>query len=74
MKRRDLLKAASATAGALAVSPLVARAQRVSDVGSRKTDVLVIGGGTAGCIAALQAARAGARTTLIEMGSQLGGT
>jgi hypothetical protein len=74
MKRRDLLKAASATAGALAISPVMARAQDVPEAGRRKTDVLVIGGGTAGCIAALQAARAGARTTLIEMGSQLGGT
>jgi glycine/D-amino acid oxidase-like deaminating enzyme len=37
-------------------------------------DVLVVGGGTAGIIAAIQAARAGANTTLIECGSQLGGT
>lgn len=39
-----------------------------------ETDVLVIGGGTAGVIAAIQAARAGAQTMLIENGSQLGGT
>lgn len=39
-----------------------------------QADVLVIGGGTAGTIAAIQAARAGARTVLIEQGSQLGGT
>lgn len=37
-------------------------------------DVLVAGGGTAGVIAALQAARAGAITLLVERGSQLGGT
>ena len=37
-------------------------------------DVLVVGGGTAGTIAAIQAARAGARTVLIERGCQLGGT
>ncbi len=37
-------------------------------------DVLVVGGGTAGVIAALQAARAGAKTALVERGSQLGGT
>jgi len=39
-----------------------------------KADVLVVGGGTAGTIAAIQAARAGARTVLVERGSQLGGT
>lgn len=39
-----------------------------------ETDVLVVGGGTAGVIAAIQAGRAGARTMIIENGSQLGGT
>jgi len=39
-----------------------------------KTDILVVGGGTAGTIAAIQAGRAGSRTVLIESGSQLGGT
>ncbi|MBN2632396.1 MAG: FAD-dependent oxidoreductase [Bacteroidales bacterium] len=38
------------------------------------TDILVVGGGTAGTIAAIQAARAGAKTVLVELGSQLGGT
>ncbi|MCJ7550999.1 MAG: FAD-dependent oxidoreductase, partial [Anaerolineae bacterium] len=37
-------------------------------------DVLVVGGGTAGVIAALQAARAGAETAIVEMAGQLGGT
>jgi hypothetical protein len=41
---------------------------------STETEVLVVGGGTAGTIAAIQAARAGAKTLLIERGSQLGGT
>lgn len=36
-------------------------------------DILVIGGGTAGTIAAIQAGRTGLRTALIESGSQLGG-
>ncbi|MDP6040620.1 MAG: FAD-dependent oxidoreductase [Candidatus Latescibacteria bacterium] len=36
-------------------------------------DILVIGGGTAGTIAAIQAGRTGLRTALIETGSQLGG-
>ncbi len=41
---------------------------------STQADVLVIGGGAAGTIAAIQAARAGASTLLVERGSQLGGT
>lgn len=39
-----------------------------------KTDVLVVGGGTAGAVAAIQSGRAGVETTLVEMSSQLGGT
>lgn len=41
---------------------------------SEETDVLVVGGGTAGVIAAIQAGRVGARTTLVEYAGQLGGT
>ncbi len=40
---------------------------------SNEVDVLVVGGGTAGVIAAIQAGRAGAKTLLLERGSQLGG-
>ena len=74
MRRRDLLKAASAAAGALAIHPLVARADSVPSDAPQEADVAVVGGGTAGTIAAIQAARAGAKTVLIERGSQLGGT
>ncbi|MBN2325527.1 MAG: FAD-dependent oxidoreductase [Candidatus Omnitrophica bacterium] len=38
------------------------------------TDVLIIGGGTAGAIASIQSARAGIKTVLIERTGQLGGT
>ncbi len=37
-------------------------------------DVIVVGGGTAGVIAAVQAGRAGARTLLVEKAGMLGGT
>lgn len=39
-----------------------------------ETDILVVGGGTAGVIAAIQAGRAGKKTILVENGSMLGGT
>lgn len=39
-----------------------------------ETDVLVVGGGTAGFAAALGASRTGARTIVVEAGSCLGGT
>ncbi|MCM8525409.1 MAG: FAD-dependent oxidoreductase [Lentisphaeraceae bacterium] len=38
-----------------------------------KVDVLVVGGGTAGTIAAIQAGRSGAKTLILERHSQLGG-
>ncbi|MFC1597386.1 FAD-dependent oxidoreductase [Planctomycetota bacterium] len=41
---------------------------------TKEAEVLVVGGGTAGVIAALQTARAGCRTILVENGSMLGGT
>ena len=41
---------------------------------SDSVDVLVVGGGTAGTIAAIQAGRAGASVLLLERNSQLGGT
>ncbi len=37
-------------------------------------DVMIAGGGTAGHVAAIQAARAGVKTSVIEAGSMLGGS
>ena len=45
----------------------------MQDAPLNTVDVLVVGAGTAGTIAAIQAARAGASTLLVERGSQLGG-
>ena len=41
---------------------------------SEECDVVVIGGGVAGVAAAVQSARAGVRTVLVEQGFQVGGT
>lgn len=40
----------------------------------KRYDVVVVGGGTAGVIAAIQAGRAGAKTLLVEKNGMLGGT
>lgn len=78
MKRRSVI----ATLGALSIGAK-ASALEPGDVlkepykvtkKALKADIVVVGGGTAGVVAALQAARAGRQTILIENGSQLGGT
>ena len=39
-----------------------------------ETDVLVVGGGTAGFVAAVAAAKTGAKTMIVEQAGVLGGT
>ncbi|MCC6354512.1 MAG: FAD-dependent oxidoreductase [Verrucomicrobiae bacterium] len=70
MKRREALK----VVGAVSVGSLPGWLRAASDAADCAADVLVIGGGTAGTIAAIQSARAGAKTMLVEMVGQLGGT
>jgi flavin-dependent dehydrogenase len=41
---------------------------------TEQVDVVIAGGGTAGHVAAIQAARAGVKTAVIEAGTMLGGT
>ncbi|MCM4172319.1 FAD-dependent oxidoreductase [Arenibacter sp. TNZ] len=78
VERRSVLKALGlASVGAM--TPAMLKAETLKEPykvteKSIKTDILVIGGGTAGTVAAIQAGRAGAQTILIESGSQLGGT
>jgi heterodisulfide reductase subunit A-like polyferredoxin len=74
MKRRDLLKSASLSIGAVSVNSLPDWLRAASEQTNNEVDVLVVGGGTAGTIAALQAAKVGARTMIVEMAGQLGGT
>ena len=78
LKRRSLIKSLGALSLCIA-APSLLKAERLVEPYETKqqsisTDILVVGGGTAGTIAAIQAGRAGARTVLIESGSQLGGT
>jgi len=81
--RREFLKYSAAGIGIAASSGAALGANSASQPQpavklqgrlTTRTDVLVVGGGTAGTIAAIQVARAGARTVLVERGSQLGGT
>jgi len=70
MNRRKFL----ASLGATSAGGVLTAAAEAKPSPQLTADVLVIGGGTAGTIAAIQAGRLGARTILVEAGSQLGGT
>ena len=63
-------------AGMIPLQGSILKARQISDgkIFESDTDVVVVGGGTAGVVAALQSARAGCSTILVENGSQLGGT
>jgi hypothetical protein len=67
------LAIASTTSVVIGAESDGAQESSVGDL-TNEVDVLVVGGGTAGTIAAIQAGRAGARTLLLERNSQLGGT
>jgi len=80
--RRDFLHY-SALGAALAATSTFAQGEKVAlpqsapaadGAVTTEVDVLVVGGGTAGTIAAIQTARAGAKTLLMERNSKLGGT
>ena len=79
--RRNFLQKSvlgTAAAGMAIASNTHIQAQPVQDAYEpeivNEVDVLVIGGGTAGHVAAIQAGRAGAKTLIVERNSQLGGT
>jgi len=85
-ERRKFLKGSVAGAAGLMVASTKSPAPGVESAKKRKAalakvetvtnkvDALVVGGGTAGTIAAIQAGRAGAKTLILERNSQLGGT
>lgn len=78
IERRTMIKALGALSIGV-VSPSISTAETLVDPYETEEvklecDILVIGGGTSGTIAAIQAGRAGSKTILIESGSQLGGT
>jgi ribulose 1,5-bisphosphate synthetase/thiazole synthase len=80
MNRRQFIKNHVAGTSILAASGLVhkASAENLPSPSSQNpdlldVDVLVVGGGSAGHVAAIQAGRMGAKTVLLERGSQLGG-
>ena len=81
MDRRQYIKQQIAGTAILASSGLVhkASAENLPSPDAQNPDildvnVLVVGGGSAGHVAAIQAGRMGAKTVLLERNSQLGGT
>lgn len=78
IQRRDMLKTLG-LASLASVTPNFLKGEQLKRPyevfeSTLKTDILVVGGGTAGVIAAIQAGRAGKKVILVENGSQLGGT
>jgi len=83
MKRRNFLKKSITVGAGLAVSSsipvfsqqrYVAGSKDLSGLREQRFDVVVVGGGTGGVVAALAAARTGAKTALVEMKGYTGGT
>ena len=78
LKRRAMIKSVGAVSLGVASTSFIevksSSLDKTQKDESTNCDVLVVGGGTAGTIAAIQSARLGKKTILIESGSQLGGT
>ena len=72
--RRDFVKTAGVAAVAASAAPLAVQAGAAQHAGGGSDyDVIVIGGGFAGAVAARETARAGLRTVVLEARNRLGG-
>jgi len=83
MNKRDFLKkglvlgagiSASSSLSGSSMEQYSAGSKEISGLNEQRFDVVVVGGGTGGVVAALAAARTGAKTALIEMKGYTGGT
>lgn len=77
MNRRHFIKGTTILASSGLVHKIHAQNPPSADAANSSivnVDVLVVGGGSAGHVAAIQAGRMGAKTVLLERNSQLGGT
>ncbi len=72
ISRRTLLTATSAMVGASMLPASVAVAEDIK--WNEEYQVVVAGGGAAGCMAAIEAARQGAKVLLVHAGGRLGGS
>ena len=84
MRRRNFIKKTGLMAAAVTLPGMIASAKNAETAEKQvklkrsmplddSWDVIVVGGGPAGCTAAIAAAREGAKTLLIEAMGQLGG-
>jgi len=77
INRRSLLKSMGVASLGVTAQPFL-KGERLAhpQIEQKKieTDIVVVGGGTAGVIAAIQAGRMGKNVVLVECASQLGGT
>jgi succinate dehydrogenase/fumarate reductase flavoprotein subunit len=74
LSRRELLAGAALTAGAAAAPGLAVAARRAGGRWDHEADVVCVGGGAAGCAAAVAAVDAGATVILVERAPLVGGT
>ena len=82
MRKREFLKSSLAFGAGLAATSVlsgmpgekyIAGSKELSGLREQRFDVIIVGGGTGGVVAAIAAARTGAKTALIEMKGYTGG-